>query len=577
MRACMCGSTKAAPKFFEQHSVMWDDKEFDQAFQKRDSLKNEKGLSFCLSEFELLFQTNHMHLPHVLNYGICLLETENYKEAEYILGELCKPETAQNISENWLFESLKFYTLAIKERSRLVATKAALERLRHFNRHNRGRVISHIIIHLTDHNNFANLVVSIEELENDFDLSDAALRKFYEIASSKNELTEFEKICGSRSSSHDNELKLISLLHGDFSAPASLDIRSRWRDVYAGLEKSRSKLSPFDAYRLSLQMHERLGPEMAEQEIQNLIALGEEYFACYWPLGALQEPLGDVAAASHSYSSAGRIEMLRENQPIENISPVDRSEVKISCIAISFNDAPLVETYCKMVRPHCDEIIVNDGGSTDGTIDLFHKFSKETGFPVHVIRDQQASFRDRNIFNKDGYRKAGLGGVKGFEADRRRTTTLLLAQHDYVLLADLDDYFPEFPNLKTLVSSNYGVDHIAGSKRELVDCDFYCDLYQNRQSALPTLFRRDRHHAFSGISGADEYLARLDHDMASWASKFMTTAISKAYHFWHLKWLLDPSQKTAAEPSLGVKSSVYGIKQRPDIKKILSDIAVAKH
>lgn len=230
----------------------------------------------------------------------------------------------------------------------------------------------------------------------------------------------------------------------------------------------------------------------------------------------------------------------------------------------------MVEAYCENIRPHCDELIVNDGGSTDGTIELFEKFSLETGFPIHIIRDQQASFRDRNLFNKDGYRSAGVGGVKGFEADRRRSTTLMLAKHDYVLLADLDDFFPRYPNLKSIVAGNYGIDHIAGSKREYINEFEYCDLYQERKSAMPTLFRRDRFHVFSGISELDEYLANMNHNLAIFATNFMNTAITRAYNFWHLKWLFDSSGKAQVEGHLGVKYSTSGIAERPDTTAILA-------
>ena len=104
-----------------------------------------------------------------------------------------------------------------------------------------------------------------------------------------------------------------------------------------------------------------------------------------------------------------------------------------------------------------------------------------------------------------------------------------------------------------------------------IDDSTYCDLYQEKQSAMPTLFRRSRYHVYSGISESDEYLAHMRHDLAIFASKFMETFVTRAYNFWHLKWLFDGSRKAQFEARLGVKYSTAAISERPNTAAIIAE------
>lgn len=540
-------------------------------------MKAKQGVAACAAYFSKLFHERPEDAAVAINYGIALIENKERDRAEYVLGRLCAMNRPRLVNERLRYEAVKFYIFAIRDRDHTAALNAAFDRVSWFSRAQRDCLICEAITRVVDHRSFSYLMTWLADPNFQISFTNEAVRKFYEVASSVNRTDDFRKVIYNGRSEYDiHAIEITELLYRDFGLAYGESQDKYWSEIFYRIKDGlgsaiKPYVGPFDAYRLSLQLPQRVGLSRAVEDINWLISLGDSYFHCYWPLGALREKQADLSGAVEAYHLAGKRELIATGQDANKSVCIPLDQAKITCIALSFNDAAMVEAFCRNIRPHCDEIIVNDGGSTDGTIDLFEKFSRDTGFPVHIIRDQQASSRDRNLFNKDGYRTAGLGGVKGFEADRRRSTTLMLAQYDYILLADLDDYFPMYPNMKTIVAANYGVDHIAGSKREYIDKFSYCDLYQDRHSAMPTLFRRSRYHVYSGISESDEYLAHMKYDLAIFATKFMETFVTKAYNFWHLKWLFDPSKKDEFESRLGVKYSSSAIISRPDTEAIIAD------
>ena len=275
---------------------------------------------------------------------------------------------------------------------------------------------------------------------------------------------------------------------------------------------------------VSIPLLERLASQYPNSE--NLVRLQ----------GVANERRGDRFGAIGCYQRAASL-ATPQNDGAEPSAPRAAS---VSAIALSYNDGPLVRHFCRCIAPHCDELIVNDGGSTDGTVDLFRQFSEETGFPIFVIEDFQYGNRQRTMEQRDDYRLDGLGGVRAFEADRRRTTTLMQARGEFVLMVDLDDYLPPFPNLKTLVEASPNADRFAGSRAEPLGGGRYAITRPTRSDeARPVLFRRHPRHVYGGVGGADEYLARLDLGIRNRSSVADDIVLSQCFTVWHIGALLD--------------------------------------
>ena len=350
-----------------------------------------------------------------------------------------------------------------------------------------------------------------------------------------------------------DDLTLIELFHGDTQEPGQW--LASLREV-----SQRTMLGNRDANDLSLIAMSTHDDDRARPIIEALAAQSRQNWGVMRVLGVMAERAGHRDDAMAAYDRAARCEL--EVRGID-VPPAasDGSPSRISGIALSFNDAPLVPHFCRMIAAHCDELVVNDGGSSDDTIAAFRRYSAETGFPIHVIEDVQHGNRERTIFNKEGYRDRNLGGVLAFDADRRRTTTIVQAEGDYLLMLDLDDYLPPFPNMKTLVQASPYVDHFAGARLEVIGNGHYTALHLGPNQACPTLYRRHRKHVYAGVNGGDEYLARIDLGIAKWAMMEPHVFVTDCYNYWHLKHVLDGRSLPLVRPSMGPS---HRIKKRWD-------------
>jgi hypothetical protein len=533
------------------------DSDFQQAFALRDSLKRSEGLGAAASKLEAMVSGDPTNHALKLNFGICLFELGQNRAAENLLAQLWSPECFYDLPEKWKEAVCKYYAYPISARNKRAAIDAITARL--------GLVSSEIarnlrwfaIAELTSPENLDKILEIAGKLDSE------ELRSVYERCSAANGLDAFHNMVEAAHLAESDlpaELNVMSLLYGEMA-------NEPWRRELEQL-LTKQALAPFDAYRIGLQAIQRLPADEAETLLQRFISWGEAFWACYRPLGILHEVTGDMRQALDAYHLASILELGTRGTDLSSLSRRDPGEVKISCITMCFNDAPLVRHYCASVMPHCDEIIVNDGGSNDGTIDQFNRVRLETGFPISVIQDRQRESRDRTLYNKDSYRKQGLGGALAFDGDRRRTSTLVAAQYDYILQADMDEFFPPFPNLKRVVAAAYGIDNFVGGQCEVLNERHFCDLYQHPRSALPTVFRRNRLHLYAGISSPDEYLSRADVPLTEWATKHMQTYLSYCYHFWHLKFLFDSSERAATELRLGPKCSVAARRGHPNFELI---------
>ncbi|WP_159728644.1 hypothetical protein [Methylosinus sp. Ce-a6] len=529
--------------------------DFDGVFAERDARKRSAGPENCLEWMRERRAAAPNDPAVALNLGICLREAERHVEAREVLSPVVAAEA--EIPDRWFQTAVEYYCASLRALEGSAAAISfvfeALGRLPRRPQAARAALFSFAITELLGPLEMDRFAEEYGRRTSAFGFTRAATRKLYEICSAVDRLDFFEEVF--RGEVGDaGERRLAAMLHETMDNEC-------WRVEFEHLLAG-GALAPFDAYRLALQAPSRLPAADAESALKRLVGFGEDHWPCLRPLGAFYEREGRLEEAIEAYRRASLCDLQAQGQSVDAIRCVDPEEVKISCIALCFNDAPLIESYCHAVMPHCDEIIVNDGGSTDGSVDIFERIAREANFPIHVIRDRQRGFRDRSIYTKDAYRSENLGGVDGFEADRRRTTTLMAASHEYILIADLDDYFPPFPNLKTIVAAAYGVDHFTGSKCELYDRDSYWDLYQDPRSGIPTLFRRHRFHVFAGISGNDEYLSRLDGPLTELASHQMTY-LTKCYQFWHLKYVLDPRNRATIERHQGPRYSVAARADRP--------------
>lgn len=568
-----------------------DAKRYELVFKIRDGIKNDAGVTACCEQM-LQLDTQTPGDPAIqLNLGIALFENGQVPEAAAIFHTLTT-DAKEVLPKIWLEKAVAYLGLVHLKSGAQEAIRSVLNGMILLPSENRRNLIGFIVQHLVDTSSIQFLLQTLNVNQWAGNVEPTEARRLFELASAAGIATLFDEFSNTVLGDME-EANLIRLLYYDISnltwciglaklCNGALDPaqahKARSRHGASGslrtalsfiLPRKTAEvdaeidLSQADAFQLGLQALSRLTFEEAEFLLLRL-TVGGRHWHCLRLLGQLHEATGDTEVALDFYHRASLAELGSRQISTDAIRKVAVADAKVSCIVISYNDALLVPSFCRSIQPHCDEIILNDGGSTDGTIEAFEQFGRENGFPVLIIRDSQKRNRERSLATKNSYRKKGFGGVLGFEADRRRTTTLLAAQHPYILLADLDDYFPPFPNCKSLVASSFGIDHFVGSKCELLTAEEFCYIKQRPDAQLPTLFRRDRTHYFGGPARKDEYLARLDKSIDELASHYMPIHVSYCYNFWHLKYVLDPSFRDFVAPELGPRFAVNRRSDRPD-------------
>lgn len=537
--------------------------DFTTAFQLRDRLKNQYGLEKCEAVLEDLIAKFPNSDPIRLNSAICLVERAKHEAA---LARLNRVSSAPlNWQPQWR-KSYFFYKFV--SQSYLNSTAAmnelasTLEALEPEARSDLlcGAIMANRIIR----NDLVRWGEIINANASCITFSESAIKKWFETCSSNNRVHLFEAFKARLSPEQlaylEPTFNLIDLLYGDTTDTEFQHIVSahKWPNI-----------SDHDRYIIAIRSLKLDNHSFAADLINAFIAERPNSFILRRAEGFLEELRGNSESARRSYHDASKLELSQTGIDARAISNVDPSQVRISCITMTYNEAPLVRNFCLSIMPHCDQIVVNDGGSTDETVAEFIRIREETGFNIIVQNDVQYTNRDRTIEKKNDYRSEGRGGILGFDASRRRTTSLLAAQYDYICMIDLDERLPAVPNLKNIVAAAYGAEHFAGVKCDIRDSKGYYEIKFNKHGAAPLLFKRQPSHMFgphTHVNGGDEYLTRADIPLTEFATQRMPLSLSNSFYIWHLKMLLDGRHKEHMDGRAG---PVYPISARFDVPENL--------
>jgi glycosyltransferase involved in cell wall biosynthesis len=521
-------------------------------FHKLVALRDEIKLAHGLAQAAKVFTNLHNRFPTnevALNLAIALFEADDAAKAASILRSLMEADEGAFGHPGYGALISLYFSWSVGRSDPKAAAQFLLERVAK-NDPSSDRLLDVLLTDFFDseiHAHLQQLATNGASAQ----ISSQAFRSLYEKLSAADSLPALISIIPilDRDRVLTDELNKLAAIFGHLS-------KDEWPVVAETLATDHGITSQ-DAYLIALQAIERLPSEDAKALIDALARRGNEFHACDRVAATLLEISGRTEVAIDRHHTASTKEYAHRGET-PSFKRMPLGEVRVSCIAISFNDGPLVEHFCRSIIPHCDEIIVNDGGSTDNTVEEFRRVAAETGFPIRVIEDVQHGNRDRTIFNKEGYRAKGQGGVLGFDADRRRSTTLMMAQHEYVLMADMDDYFPPHPNMKCLIAGAYGIEHFAGARLETISRGQFTVLQLGPVQGCPTLFKRHPHHVYAGVSFDDEYLSRLDRPLSELAATYMADYLTNCFNYWHLKFFLDPRNLKSVQNVLGPKhSSVY--------------------
>ncbi|MEF2965955.1 glycosyltransferase [Paenibacillus sp. M1] len=115
--------------------------------------------------------------------------------------------------------------------------------------------------------------------------------------------------------------------------------------------------------------------------------------------------------------------------------------MKLSVIVPVLNEATFVPLYLESVGAYADEIIMADGGSTDGTLELIEEYRRE--YPIKLFAMRQTGLPYSDDWNESAVRNFLLDQVTG----------------DWIMNLDIDELMEDrFASALTELMNNRAVD-----------------------------------------------------------------------------------------------------------------------
>jgi glycosyltransferase involved in cell wall biosynthesis len=112
----------------------------------------------------------------------------------------------------------------------------------------------------------------------------------------------------------------------------------------------------------------------------------------------LQYSLGDYSSVTLYTDQA---QLFPNYKPLKRLSAVQASSREVSLIATTYNEKASIAAWMESLSAQNrqpDEVVIVDGGSNDGTLELLQAYSKNSSIPLKVISEPGASIsRGRNI------------------------------------------------------------------------------------------------------------------------------------------------------------------------------------
>jgi glycosyltransferase involved in cell wall biosynthesis len=162
---------------------------------------------------------------------------------------------------------------------------------------------------------------------------------------------------------------------------------------------------------------------------------------------------------------------------------------KISGYMLCYNEKELIEISIKNMLQFTDELIIVDGESIDGTLDILHRLCKE--YPIiKVINGRQDVFRDRNLQNSHEYHD-------GFNEPYRRNLGMENCTGDYILMKDVDELYHEDFSPHKLVSENPEILSFSINQYEVCsDIHHFPDTRGAYHHDVPRLTKNNKNYRF---------------------------------------------------------------------------------
>ena len=205
--------------------------------------------------------------------------------------------------------------------------------------------------------------------------------------------------------------------------------------------------------------------------------------------------------------------------------------MKISGCMLCYNEIDLIRISVLNMLRFVDELIICDGDSTDGTLDILHDMEKEYK-QIQLKVKRQEAFRHRHADNREHYSACGFNEIE------RRNYALSQCHYNYILIKDVDELYHHNTNFHEIIKSGHfsynEVLYEVANRQE-----YFGDVRIRAHHGVPKLIKNDPQIRYDRFNNSTR--AKLGIDCILFKNNRLVSHIDDiigAFDRWHYKMLI---------------------------------------